>query len=142
METTTQYKQGYEAGFMARQFRKDATERNVDVMRIVGVVCGFYDVTIEQLRERTRKQVIVFPRHVCIYFIRKYSKVTLCRAASVFGCVDHSTAKHAVDQISGFIEFDEGIRSDMEVIDNIIQGQLAGGDYTIPMETQKEEVCY
>lgn len=73
---------------------------------IIEKVCAQYDVTLNELKMRCRKKELVFARHLCMYLLRKGTKLSLKQIASIFGHSDHTSVIHATSSILDYIQTD------------------------------------
>ena len=62
-------------------------------------VAQFFNVSPEDLKSKSRKQSIVLPRQMAIYFARKHTDFSLNDIGDAFGGKDHTTVIHAVQKI-------------------------------------------
>jgi len=58
-----------------------------------------FKVSVEELKSRSRKRAITFPRQVAMYLTRKYTEETLANIGSHYNR-DHSTVLHAIKVIT------------------------------------------
>lgn len=66
------------------------------VKRIIG---DFFDTTYEAVAVVTRKREIVYVRQMMMFFLAKYTCLTLESIGDMFGGKDHTTVIHSVDTI-------------------------------------------
>jgi chromosomal replication initiator protein len=87
--------------------------KHVDEKEVIEQICFKYEITPEQLRDRSKKPDRVFIRHLAMYLLRKQSG----RAYSYIGWLfdrDHATVMYAVRSIENYIETDSfGKRSEI-----------------------------
>ena len=68
---------------------------------------------MEQLKEETRKEEIVFVRQLIMYFGKTMKVGTFAYIAGIFG-LDHATAVHSVRTINNYIDTDRLKRQKVE----------------------------
>jgi len=88
---------------------------------IIDTVCSWYNVTLEQLKKKSRKREVVVPRQICMYFLKIYTRMTLREIASMFGGRDHTTCIHSIRTIRNLIKNYETFRNEIEAIELKIQ---------------------
>jgi len=68
-------------------------------MRIIGVTANIFDVTVEEMKSKTRKRAIADPRHVAFFVIRKRTGLSLKSTAGLLGREDHTTSGRAIKKV-------------------------------------------
>ena len=76
------------------------SEREVTIDSVQEVVADFYNVTIADLKAKSRKRELVHPRQVAMYLAKEKTDLSLKSIGYHFGGRDHSTVIHAVQTIS------------------------------------------
>mgnify|MGYP003436516785 CR=1 FL=1 len=66
---------------------------------IVNMVCEYFGVEYFDLTTKCRKRTLVEPRMICMWLIRKYTKLSLKNIGAMFGNRDHSTVINAVETV-------------------------------------------
>lgn len=101
---------------------------------IVNTVLSYLNITIEEVRSKTRKREVVFARHLVHWICRQETPLSLKAIGRVLGCdYDHSTVINSERKISGWIERNASIRGSVEVIHNNCR-------YAIAMTSFQEEI--
>jgi len=90
--------------------------RNMTPEAIRDYIAGQYKVTAADLRSKSRKKQITFPRQVSMYFSRKYTECALSEIGRAFNR-DHSTVVHSIKVISSAINRNAGVRGQVEILD-------------------------
>lgn len=83
----------------------------VTVEDIQKIVAGFFDISEESLRAKTRKQEIVIARQTAMYLTKELTQLPLKTVGSHFGGRDHSTVIYACQVISDLLANDERFRA-------------------------------
>ncbi len=78
------------------------------------VGCQF-KVSVEELKSRSRKRSITFPRQVAMFLTRKYTEESLADIGNHYNR-DHSTVLHAIKVITRDISSKTSIREQMELL--------------------------
>lgn len=73
---------------------------------ILKVVASHYGLKPAELRTRTKREAIVFPRQVAMYVLKESIGLSLPEIGRLFGDRHHTTALHAIRKIAGRREDD------------------------------------
>lgn len=87
---------------LAREALGDAAREVVAQPRvqvIIDVVCDFYRVNIRDLQSKNRQRSITQPRQICMFLLRKLTKLSLTEIGGYFGGRDHTTVMHAIKTV-------------------------------------------
>ena len=74
-----------------------------------------FKVSVEDMRSKSRKKTIAFPRQVSMYLARKYTEQGLAEIGKAFNR-DHSTVLHSVRVISDAISRNGSIRGQVKLL--------------------------
>lgn len=76
-----------------------------DAKLIIDIVCEYYNTDYETmiLNRKSRKRESVITRHMCMYFIMKYTRNSLAQTGLIFG-IDHATVLHGKTNIANLCE--------------------------------------
>ncbi len=91
-------------------------DTDVSIDYIQKVVAEYYSVSLEELKDKTRKQEIVLPRQIAMYLAKSYTSLSLKQIGFNFGKRDHSTVIHAISCIVELIKTDKKVRNGIEEI--------------------------
>jgi chromosomal replication initiator protein len=72
-------------------------------------------VRLSDLQGKRRHKSITFPRQVCMFLARRYTRYSLEEIGGYFGGRDHTTVLHAVRTV------DSDAKTDPEVADQLAQ---------------------
>jgi chromosomal replication initiator protein len=103
---------------IARQRKK------ITIDLIKKLVCKYYNVTMEDLVSRSRKQTLVRPRQMAIYLARRYTDSPLQTIGKSFNRY-HATALHSINTIEKGIKGSGAIQKQVEFFCN----KLENGNY-------------
>jgi chromosomal replication initiator protein len=95
-------------------------QRRITIQQIFESVTKYYNVRLSDLQSKKRHKSIAFPRQVCMYLARKYTRYSLEEIGGYFGGRDHTTVLHAVRTIGSDVQND---RETSEQI-NYLEAQL------------------
>src|SRR5258707_4932972 len=71
-------------------------QRRVTFQQIFDVVTKYYNVRLSDLQSKKRHKSIAFPRQVCMYLARKYTRFSLEEIGGYFGGRGHTPAPPSV----------------------------------------------
>jgi chromosomal replication initiator protein len=89
-------------------------EAEVGIDYIMKFVSEYFGVTIEQMKDKTRKREIVVARQVSMYFAKEYTNMSLKSIGSNFGNRDHSTVIHAIQSVNDLMDTDKKFNATMQ----------------------------
>ena len=89
-------------------------------LAITELVSDQFKLSLNELRSRSRKRAIAFPRQVAMYLCRKYTEETLAEIGKVFNR-DHSTVMHAVKVVSSMNRRDTSVASQLKLLSDKLQ---------------------
>lgn len=98
-----------------------ARKINISIDYITKVVCEYFNVDEDKIREKNRKKEVVLARQVAMYFSKKLTKYSLKTIGLQFGGRDHSTVIHAYNNIDNMISEDTRLKDSIENIRNKIE---------------------
>lgn len=85
---------------------------------ILDKVCSHFNVTVNAVNSRSRKQEIVLARQVSMYLAQKHTKMPASRIGKLVGGRDHSTVLHSCSQIEKRLQVDKGFIAELSTIEN------------------------
>lgn len=94
---------------------------NISIDFITKIVCEFYHVEENKVREKNRKKEVVVARQAAMYLSKIMTRSSLKTIGLHFGGRDHSTVIHAQNTIESLIESDITFRETIETIKNKIE---------------------
>ena len=75
---------------------------------IVQSVCDCFGLSLNDLQKKRRNRDLVTARHLCYYFLRKYTDSTLKEIGGYFNH-DHTTVLHGRDKVDDFIKIKDSV---------------------------------
>lgn len=108
MKLTTQHP--YEGIQLAAPYCKRSSMIKDDRKKaevIKRVVCSYLGLQQTLIISRGRKGHIVEARQMAMYFIRKYTRLSLKQTGMEFGGLDHSTVIHASHTVNNTLSYDK-----------------------------------
>ena len=85
---------------------------------IIDKVCSHFNVTVNAVNSRSRKQEIVLARQVSMYLAQKHTKMPASCIGKLVGGRDHSTVLHSCSQIEKRLQVDKGFIAELSTIEN------------------------
>lgn len=79
-------------------------EKEINIDNVQELVADFYNVTIADLKSKSRKREVVHPRQVAMYLAKEMTELSLKSIGYHFGGRDHSTVIHAIQQVNDLIK--------------------------------------
>ena len=89
-------------------------DSEVGVDYIQKTVSEFFKVSIDQLKDKTRKKEIVMARQLAMYFSKDYTNLSLKSIGYHFGGRDHSTVIHAVQTVNDLYDTDNKFKKSVD----------------------------
>jgi chromosomal replication initiator protein len=84
--------------------------------KIISIVADYYHLTSEDLISKSRKELVVWPRHIAMYLIKKEHDITYTKIGEIFGGKDHSTVLSAIDKIEWELKKNETFKKTLAII--------------------------
>lgn len=82
---------------VANHKREDKSRKEYSLEEIKKIVAQHFDLTVDKMTSKNRKEYIVRPRQICMFLIKKYTRHTLVSIAKHFG-KDHTTVRSAIEK--------------------------------------------
>ncbi len=115
---------------LVEEYHRLLFDRIHGLSNIVQIVCYKTGVKESQLIEKTRKREIVQSRQISMYFMKKYTKLSLQSIGDYFynplihHVYDHATVLHALTTVNNLIETDKFYKSMVDDIERNIKIKL------------------
>ncbi|MEJ5351662.1 MAG: chromosomal replication initiator protein DnaA [Melioribacteraceae bacterium] len=94
---------------------------NISIDVITKVVCDFYNVDENKVREKNRRKEVVLARQIAMYLSKTLTKSSLKTIGLHFGGRDHSTVIHACTSIEELIQTDQKLKETIDFLKNKIE---------------------
>ncbi|HRH35122.1 MAG TPA: chromosomal replication initiator protein DnaA, partial [Catalimonadaceae bacterium] len=85
-------------------------EKEVNIEMIQKSVSAYFSISVDALKDKSRKKEIATARQVAMYFAKEYTDYSLKQIGQYFGGRDHSTVIHAVQSVHNLIDTDDSFR--------------------------------
>ena len=96
------------------------TKREIDIKYIQDVVSKYFQISVEEMKDKARKKEIVIARQVAMYFSKDFTNNSLKSIGFHFGGRDHSTVIHAVQSVNDMIDTDSIFKKSIKEINRRI----------------------
>jgi chromosomal replication initiator protein len=91
-------------------------DSEVGIDYIQKAVSEYFKVTIDELKDKTRKKEIVIARQLAMYFSKEYTNLSLKTIGYHFGGRDHSTVIHAVQSVNDMYDTDNSFKRSLDEV--------------------------
>jgi chromosomal replication initiator protein len=96
-------------------------EVNISIDYITKIVCEFFKVDENNVREKNRKKEVVTARQIAMFLSKKLTRSSLKTIGLHFGGRDHSTVIHAYNSIDKLMSNDINIKDAVDKLRNKIE---------------------
>ncbi|MGB5927382.1 MAG: chromosomal replication initiator protein DnaA, partial [Cyclobacteriaceae bacterium] len=100
-------------------------ETEVGVDFIQKTVSEFFNISLDDMKAKTRKKEIVIARQVAMYFCKEYTNHSLKSIGFHFGGRDHSTVIHAVQSVNDMVTIDNKMKNAVESLKKKLRVRVA-----------------
>ena len=76
----------------------------ITIEQIQKIVCEYFDIPVDLIRAKTRKQEVVVARQIAMYIAKEMTNSSLKTIGIHFGGRDHSTVIHACQAVEEFLK--------------------------------------
>lgn len=94
--------------------------REISIENIQQIVANYFQLTIEQMFSKSRKQELVVARQISMFFVKKFMNLPLKKIADAFNTKDHTSVVYAIKKVNQYLQFDKAFRKNYEAIESII----------------------
>ena len=98
----------------------EVRDKNLTVDEIKSKVCEYFNVKVETIDSRSRKQPISYIRQLIFYLSTVHTDTSQLQIGINIGGRNHATVIHSVNQIKNLIETDEKVRLDIKDIEALL----------------------
>jgi chromosomal replication initiator protein len=92
----------------------------ITIEQIQKVVCDYFDIPVDLLRAKTRRQEIVVARQIAMYIAKEKTNSSLKTIGMHFGGRDHSTVIHACQAVEDLLKTDNTHKQHIDQIRRVI----------------------
>jgi len=91
------------------------------IEQIQKIVCEYFDIPVDLLRAKTRRQEVVVARQIAMYIAKDMTNSSLKTIGMHFGGRDHSTVIHACQAVEDFLKTDNKQKTHIDQIRRTIE---------------------
>ena len=88
----------------------------LSIEQIQKIVCEFFDIPVDLLRAKTRRQEVVIARQTAMFLAKDLTNSSLKTIGLHFGGRDHSTVIHACQAVEEFLKTDSVYKQHLDQI--------------------------
>jgi len=81
-----------------------------------------FNISVEELKSRTRKRSVAFPRQIGMYLTRKFTDTSLAEIGGLYNR-DHSTVLHAIRVVTRDMSRNASVKEQIEILNNKLQNR-------------------
>lgn len=111
---------------LAKQILKNIVHDNVievDIDMIIKTISRHYNITVNDLKSKTRKKEVVVPRQIAMFLSKEYTKHSLKAIGYHYGGRDHATVIHACRSVQEQMKANSNFSEEVKSIQNMLQGK-------------------
>ena len=112
---------------LLQSFVPNVPKRTITPRRLIEIVVGYYELTLDEILGKSREQRLAYPRQIAMYLLREEAKCSFPAIGTHVGGRDHTTAMHACNKINGLLKEDEQLRRDISLIREKLYAGSASG---------------
>lgn len=91
---------------------------------IINEVVKYYNTDFETITKKSRKRELVIVRQICMYMLKKCTKMSLQEIGDAIGMKDHATVLYSIKTINNLIDTDRLFIEKIAVLVFIIENTL------------------
>lgn len=114
------------------------TKKGLSVKLIVESVADYYGFSIQELKDRSRKQEVVLARQIATYLLREYTGKSYPEIGRYFGSRDHTTVLYSHRKIDSLLMASPDLKLQVDEIIKIIFGDSPAIKTIVKENNQKE----
>lgn len=99
----------------------DNIEREIDIEKIQKSVSAYFSVSIDDLKDKTRRKEVATARQVAMYLAKEFTDYSLKQIGQYFGGRDHSTVIHAVQSVQNLVDKDSVFKRRLDELKRQLQ---------------------
>ncbi len=99
----------------------EAAEKRITVQLVQKVVARQFNMSVQQLLERTRRHTIARPRQIAMFLACRMTQASLPDIGARFGGFDHTTVMYARDRVAQLMEQDPAFRAELDNLARLIR---------------------
>jgi chromosomal replication initiator protein len=101
-------------------------------LKIISLVCAKMNVTVDELKSKSRLRRIVYPKQVIMYLLRKKCMMTYMEIGRLMGNRDHTTVIHSIQNVKDLMSVDSLIKDEVNDMEELIEVEFSKEDKISP----------
>ena len=81
-----------------------------------------YKISLDELKSRSRKRSVAFPRQIAMYLTRKYTDISLADIGNLYNR-DHSTVLHAIRVVTRDMSQNSSVKEQVAILSNKLRNR-------------------
>ena len=107
---------------LAEMIMLSNTSRNLRLLDYTTrIVCKYYNIEPDEMKSKTRKREICFPRQVAMYLLKKHTNLSLASIGEYFNGKDHATVLHACRTVKNLMDCDKNVKDEVNRLNKTIR---------------------
>ena len=98
------------------------SQSNLNGEAIRNFIGNQFNIRVEELKSRSRKRSVAFPRQVGMYLTRKFTDISLAEIGDLYNR-DHSTVLHAIRVVTRDMTRNSSTKEQIEILSNKLQNR-------------------
>lgn len=112
---------------LLQSFVPNVPKRTITPRRLIEIVVGYYDLSIDEILGKSREQRLAFPRQIAMFLLREEAKCSFPAIGAHLGGRDHTTAMHACGKISNLLKSNDQLKRDIALLrEKLYAGTTSG----------------
>jgi chromosomal replication initiator protein len=95
-------------------------QKRITIQQIYEAVTQYYGVKQSDIQGKKRHRSIAFPRQVCMFMARRFTRFSLAEIGCYFGGRDHTTVLHAVRTVENDCQADKNVADQLTQIETAL----------------------
>ena len=93
---------------------------DAEIQKIISAVSEKYSMAPKDIKKKTNRQEVVFPRHVAMYLVRRLTMASLPQIGRSFGGKHHTTALHGIEKINNLRHTGELVGKQLDELERVL----------------------
>lgn len=95
-------------------------KKSSSIKEVIKTIADFYNVTEEEINEKSRKKAVVKPRQVIMYILREDFDVSYPTIGEKLGGKDHTTVMHSYEKVKEDLKTDSALSREISQIRSML----------------------
>jgi chromosomal replication initiator protein len=95
-------------------------KKNSSIKDVITTIAEYYQITENEIYEKTRKKAVVKPRQIIMYILREDFDVSYPTIGEKLGGKDHTTVMHSYEKIKGDLKTDSALVREISEIRSML----------------------